>query len=272
MIHIDSGSTDATVDTIRLFHPQKLIQIEAHEYVPGVVLNRGMREASSPWVIFLNSDCTPVNHRWLSETDGGGGSRAESRRGFRPAGAAARIARRCTRTITTAASATSANRSTGTIFSAWPIPPSGAPRGRNNPSARTCNIPRTTNGRAVWSGTAGRSSMPRNRWSCIRTTTRYRRRSAAAYGEAYALAALDDGAGRSLRAAAIVRLGGAGGCAGFRILLCGITGLPNGRTRWRCARGSARASFAASAMAGRATGRNRPRRVQHSHGQQEAVR
>ena len=68
MIHIDSGSTDATVDTIRLFHPQKLVQIAPHEYVPGTVLNRGMREANSPWVIFLNSDCTPVNDRWLSET------------------------------------------------------------------------------------------------------------------------------------------------------------------------------------------------------------
>lgn len=67
MIHIDSGSTDATVETIRLFHPQKLIQIEARDYVPGVVLNRGMRESGSPWVIFLNSDCTPVNDRWLSE-------------------------------------------------------------------------------------------------------------------------------------------------------------------------------------------------------------
>ncbi len=67
LIHIDSGSTDDTVDVIRSFNPAKLIQIRAEEYVPGVVLNRGMREARSQWVVFLNSDCEPVDSRWLSE-------------------------------------------------------------------------------------------------------------------------------------------------------------------------------------------------------------
>jgi rhamnosyltransferase len=67
MIHIDSGSTDGTVEIIRESRPAKLIQIRAEEYVPGAVLNRGMREASSAWVVFLNSDCEPVNPRWLSE-------------------------------------------------------------------------------------------------------------------------------------------------------------------------------------------------------------
>jgi rhamnosyltransferase len=67
LIHIDSGSTDDTVDIIRSFKHGKLIQIRPDEYVPGVVLNRGMRETASAWVVFLNSDCEPVDSRWLSE-------------------------------------------------------------------------------------------------------------------------------------------------------------------------------------------------------------
>ena len=67
LIHIDSGSTDNTLDVIRSFNPAKLIQIKAEDYVPGVVLNRGMREARSKWVVFLNSDCEPVDGRWLAE-------------------------------------------------------------------------------------------------------------------------------------------------------------------------------------------------------------
>jgi rhamnosyltransferase len=67
LIHIDSGSTDSTVDIIREFHPAKLIRIRADEYIPGAVLNRGMREARSPWVVFLNSDCEPADAHWLTE-------------------------------------------------------------------------------------------------------------------------------------------------------------------------------------------------------------
>ncbi len=67
LIHIDSGSTDGTLEIIQSFNPEKLIEIEASEYVPGVVLNRGMREARSEWVIFLNSDCEPTDEHWLAE-------------------------------------------------------------------------------------------------------------------------------------------------------------------------------------------------------------
>ena len=67
LIHIDSGSTDNTLEIIRSFEPAKLILIKPEDYVPGVVLNRGMREASESWVVFLNSDCEPANERWLSE-------------------------------------------------------------------------------------------------------------------------------------------------------------------------------------------------------------
>jgi len=67
LIHIDSGSKDNTVDVIRSTNPHKLIQIQPSEYVPGVVLNRGMRESEGEWVVFLNSDGEPANRQWLAE-------------------------------------------------------------------------------------------------------------------------------------------------------------------------------------------------------------
>ncbi len=64
--HFDSGSTDNTVEVIKTFRPWKLIQIRPEEYVPGVVLNRGMRETTGDWVVFLNSDAEPANDEWLA--------------------------------------------------------------------------------------------------------------------------------------------------------------------------------------------------------------
>ena len=76
LIHIDSGSTDGTVEIIKSFQPAKLIEIRAEDYVPGVVLNRGMREANSEWVVFLNSDCEPTDAHWLTELVNAGRSSA----------------------------------------------------------------------------------------------------------------------------------------------------------------------------------------------------
>jgi rhamnosyltransferase len=67
LVHIDSGSKDDTVPIIRSFNPRVFIQIQPHEYVPGRVLNRGMREARGEWVVFLNSDAEPADNRWLAE-------------------------------------------------------------------------------------------------------------------------------------------------------------------------------------------------------------
>lgn len=67
LVHIDSGSRDDTVPIIRSFRPRVLIQIQPGEYVPGRVLNRGMREARGDWVVFLNSDAEPADRRWLAE-------------------------------------------------------------------------------------------------------------------------------------------------------------------------------------------------------------
>lgn len=67
LVHIDSGSTDQTVEVIQGFQPHQLLRIKASEYVPGVVLNRGMRETTGDWVVFLNSDAEPANDAWLGE-------------------------------------------------------------------------------------------------------------------------------------------------------------------------------------------------------------
>jgi rhamnosyltransferase len=62
---IDSGSTDGSLELIRSSGVHRLIEIE--RYVAGEVLNQGMRETSSPWVVYLNADATPANSTWLAE-------------------------------------------------------------------------------------------------------------------------------------------------------------------------------------------------------------
>ena len=65
LVVIDSGSTDGSVDMIRSFGPREFIQIQPAEYVPGRVLNHGMRLAAANTVIFLNADATPQGDNWL---------------------------------------------------------------------------------------------------------------------------------------------------------------------------------------------------------------
>jgi rhamnosyltransferase len=65
LIVIDSGSTDGSVETIRAFNPAQFVQISSGEYVPGRVMNQGMRLARANSVLFLNADATPANERWL---------------------------------------------------------------------------------------------------------------------------------------------------------------------------------------------------------------
>ena len=64
-VHIDSGSMDGTCRLIELSKPDQFIQIRAEEYVPGRVLNNGMRLTNEPWVVFLNADATPIGRDWL---------------------------------------------------------------------------------------------------------------------------------------------------------------------------------------------------------------
>ncbi|MEI7910993.1 MAG: glycosyltransferase [Verrucomicrobiota bacterium] len=67
LIVIDSGSSDGSLEIIKAAEPAKLIEIPLGTYVPGVVLNRGAREASHEWLVYLNADATPVGDNWLSE-------------------------------------------------------------------------------------------------------------------------------------------------------------------------------------------------------------
>jgi rhamnosyltransferase len=65
-MHIDSGSTDGTCRVIELSKPDQFLQIRAQDYVPGRVLNQGMKLTDESWVVFLNADATPVGAHWLS--------------------------------------------------------------------------------------------------------------------------------------------------------------------------------------------------------------
>ncbi|OQY26357.1 MAG: hypothetical protein B6244_13825 [Candidatus Cloacimonetes bacterium 4572_55] len=64
LVNIDSGSTDGTMDIIKKFKT-RVIQIKPEEYIPGYVLNMGMENSSTPYVVFVNSDCTPMHREWL---------------------------------------------------------------------------------------------------------------------------------------------------------------------------------------------------------------
>ena len=66
VIAIDSGSTDQSIEIFHAY-PQVLLDvISPGSYVPGVVLNQGIRQSTSDWVICLNADATPVGKNWLS--------------------------------------------------------------------------------------------------------------------------------------------------------------------------------------------------------------
>lgn len=68
-IHVyDNASTDGSAVFLA---SRKVVvhEVPAGTYVPGKVLNRAMAEVDTqaPFVVFLNSDCTPVDEHWLAE-------------------------------------------------------------------------------------------------------------------------------------------------------------------------------------------------------------
>ncbi|MFO1498391.1 MAG: glycosyltransferase [Verrucomicrobiota bacterium] len=65
LLVFDSGSTDDSVAQIRAFQPRAFVQLPADQYVPGRVMNNGMRLARSNYCVFLNADATPANESWL---------------------------------------------------------------------------------------------------------------------------------------------------------------------------------------------------------------
>jgi rhamnosyltransferase len=66
LIVIDSGSTDGSVEIISDFNPAQFVQIASRDYIPGRVMNHGMRLARANKVLFLNADATPSNENWLA--------------------------------------------------------------------------------------------------------------------------------------------------------------------------------------------------------------
>jgi rhamnosyltransferase len=65
LICLDNDSDDGTTQELRK-HTDLVINIPKGTYVPGKVLNLGMKLAQSQWVVFLNSDCVPCNPSWLA--------------------------------------------------------------------------------------------------------------------------------------------------------------------------------------------------------------
>ena len=64
LINVDSGSTDGTLNIIKNFNPFP-IQIPSSSYKPGPVLNDAIIRSKGEILVFLNSDATPMNEKWL---------------------------------------------------------------------------------------------------------------------------------------------------------------------------------------------------------------
>ncbi|MBF0544805.1 MAG: glycosyltransferase [Candidatus Riflebacteria bacterium] len=65
LIGFDNASNDRTREEVHKF-AAAVYKVPKGEYVPGRVLNNGMKSSSGEFVVFLNSDCTPVNNKWLT--------------------------------------------------------------------------------------------------------------------------------------------------------------------------------------------------------------
>ena len=66
-LHVfDNDSTDGTLDILPKY-TSHIHRVPAGTYVPGKVLNAAMEKVNpkAPFVVFLNSDCTPVDEFWL---------------------------------------------------------------------------------------------------------------------------------------------------------------------------------------------------------------
>lgn len=61
----DNESTDGTRQELDKI-AQQVVNVPAGTYVPGKILNHGMRISDSDVVVFLNSDCVPTHPEWLA--------------------------------------------------------------------------------------------------------------------------------------------------------------------------------------------------------------
>jgi rhamnosyltransferase len=65
LYNVDSGSTDGTLEAIRLHNATRLVEISPKAYVPGKVLNDMIAQASESIIVFLNADAIPLGDQWL---------------------------------------------------------------------------------------------------------------------------------------------------------------------------------------------------------------
>jgi rhamnosyltransferase len=88
VLFLDCRSTDGSRE-VAVEHRVRIVDIEPSSYVPGRVLNLGMRETSSPVVAFVNADAFPVDEDALARLiaplgRGGGPAATYGRQGARP--------------------------------------------------------------------------------------------------------------------------------------------------------------------------------------------
>ena len=63
VIIVDNNSTDKTLDNIKSFPVNKILNIS--EYLPGKSLNIGIKQATGKYIVCLSGHCIPVNNQWL---------------------------------------------------------------------------------------------------------------------------------------------------------------------------------------------------------------
>ncbi len=68
-LHIfDNDSDDGTAELIPLY-TKHIHRVAKGTYIPGRVLNEALKvtDSNAPFIVFLNSDCTPLDKHWLEE-------------------------------------------------------------------------------------------------------------------------------------------------------------------------------------------------------------
>ncbi len=66
LLNFDSQSTDGTLEIIKKHNkPENIFTNDPANYVPGKVLNHAVAQCSGKYIVFLNSDATPMDPYWL---------------------------------------------------------------------------------------------------------------------------------------------------------------------------------------------------------------
>jgi len=66
VIVIDSGSSDQTVDIVKMYSPVRLVEIPPGEFGHGRTRNLGAEGSKGDYIVFLNADAFPVDKYWLN--------------------------------------------------------------------------------------------------------------------------------------------------------------------------------------------------------------